>query len=97
MSATACVSAADPLLQHQILSCICVNLSVTLFAMYAPVVVLESAASITPPLYLIAAIVVPIDTSPVLRACQSTLIELSSWALPVSVDVEIISKIERLS
>lgn len=44
MSATACVSAALPDLQHQIVSCTRVSLSVTRFAMYAPVVVRESAA-----------------------------------------------------
>ena len=43
MSATACVSAADPDRQHQMVSCTCVSLSVTRFAMYAPVVVRESA------------------------------------------------------
>lgn len=39
MSATACVSAAEPDLQHQILSCTWVSLSVTRLAMNAPVVV----------------------------------------------------------
>lgn len=43
MSATACVSAAEPDLQHQIVSATLVSLSVTLLAMYAPVVVRESA------------------------------------------------------
>jgi hypothetical protein len=46
MSATACVSAAEPDLQHQIVSSTRVSLSVTLFAIYAPVVVLESAPKI---------------------------------------------------
>ena len=54
MSATACVSAAEPERQHQIVSCTCVSLSVTRFAMYAPVVVRLSAPSITPSLKLIA-------------------------------------------
>lgn len=43
MSATACVSAADPDRQHQMVSWTRVSLSVTRFAMYAPVVVRESA------------------------------------------------------
>src|SRR6266566_5761691 len=43
MSATAWVSAAEPDLQHQIVSWTLVSLSVTRLAMYAPVVVLESA------------------------------------------------------
>lgn len=43
MSATACVSAADPDRQHQMVSDTLVSLSVTRFAMYAPVVVRESA------------------------------------------------------
>jgi hypothetical protein len=43
MSATACVSAADPDRQHQIVSWTCVSLSVTRLAMYAPVVVRLSA------------------------------------------------------
>jgi hypothetical protein len=43
ISATACVSAADPERQHHIVSWTRVSLSVTRFAMYAPVVVLESA------------------------------------------------------
>src|SRR3954465_11408286 len=43
MSATACVSAADPERQHQIVSWTWVSLSVTRLAMYAPVVVLLSA------------------------------------------------------
>lgn len=43
MSATAWVSAADPERQHHIVSWTRVSLSVTRFAMYAPVVVLESA------------------------------------------------------
>lgn len=54
MSATACVSAADPDRQHHIVSWTLVSLSVTLFAMYAPVVVLLSAPRITPSLKLIA-------------------------------------------
>ena len=54
MSATACVSAAEPDRQHHIVSCTCVNLSVTRLAMYAPVVVRESAPSITPSLKVIA-------------------------------------------
>lgn len=54
MSATACVSAAEPDLQHQMVSCTLVSLSVTLFAMYAPVVVLLSAPRMTPSLKLIA-------------------------------------------
>lgn len=54
MSATACVSAAEPDLQHQIVSWTCVSLSVTRLAMYAPVVVLLSAPSITPSLKLMA-------------------------------------------
>jgi hypothetical protein len=54
MSATAWVSAAEPDRQHQMVSCTCVSLSVTRFAMYAPVVVLLSAARITPSLKLIA-------------------------------------------
>lgn len=54
MSATACVSAADPERQHQIVSCTCVSLSVTRLAMYAPVVVLLSAPKITPSLKFIA-------------------------------------------
>lgn len=54
MSATACVSAADPDLQHQMVSWTCVSLSVTRFAMYAPVVVLLSAANMTPSLKLMA-------------------------------------------
>jgi len=58
MSATACVSAAEPERQHQIVSCTCVSLSVTRFAMYAPVVVLLSAPSITPSLKLIAILLV---------------------------------------
>lgn len=48
MSATACVSAAEPDRQHHIVSCTCVNLSVTRLAIYAPVVVRESAPSMTP-------------------------------------------------
>lgn len=43
MSATACVSAAEPERQHQMVSCTLVSLSVTRLAMYAPVVVRESA------------------------------------------------------
>lgn len=43
MSATACVSAAEPDRQHQMVSWTRVSLSVTRFAMYAPVVVRESA------------------------------------------------------
>ena len=43
MSATACVSAAEPDRQHQMVSWTWVSLSVTRLAMYAPVVVLESA------------------------------------------------------
>ncbi len=43
MSATACVSAAEPDRQHQMVSWTFVNLSVTRLAMYAPVVVRESA------------------------------------------------------
>lgn len=43
MSATAWVSAALPDRQHHIVSCTRVSLSVTRFAMYAPVVVRESA------------------------------------------------------
>jgi hypothetical protein len=43
MSATACVSAADPERQHQMLSSIIVSLSVTRLAMTEPVVVRESA------------------------------------------------------
>ena len=43
MSATACVSAAEPERQHQMVSWTFVSLSVTRFAMYAPVVVRESA------------------------------------------------------
>lgn len=43
MSATACVSAAEPERQHQIVSATRVSLSVTRLAMYAPVVVRESA------------------------------------------------------
>lgn len=58
MSATACVSAALPLLQQYTLSCSIVSLSVTLFAMYDPVVVLESAPITTPPSNLTAMIVV---------------------------------------
>lgn len=54
MSATAWVSAAEPDRQHQMVSCTCVSLSVTRFAMYAPVVVLLSAARMTPSLKLIA-------------------------------------------
>lgn len=54
MSATACVSAAEPDRQHQIVSWTCVSLSVTRFAMYAPVVVLLSAANMTPSLKLMA-------------------------------------------
>ena len=50
MSATACVSAALPDLQHQIVSCTRVSLSVTRFAMYAPVVVRESAPAKGKPL-----------------------------------------------
>jgi hypothetical protein len=54
MSATACVSAAEPDLQHQIVSWTWVSLSVTRFAMYAPVVVLLSAPRMTPSLNVIA-------------------------------------------
>lgn len=54
MSATACVSAAEPDRQHQMVSDTRVSLSVTRFAMYAPVVVRESAPSMTPSLKLIA-------------------------------------------
>ena len=54
MSATACVSAAEPDRQHHIVSCTCVSLSVTRFAMYAPVVVLLSAPRMTPSLKLTA-------------------------------------------
>jgi len=54
MSATACVSAAEPDLQHHIVSWTCVSLSVTRFAMYAPVVVLLSAPRMTPSLNVIA-------------------------------------------
>lgn len=43
MSATACVSAAEPDRQHQMVSWTRVSLSVTRLAMYAPVVVRESA------------------------------------------------------
>ena len=48
MSATAWVSAAEPDRQHHIVSCTCVSLSVTRFAIYAPVVVRLSAPRITP-------------------------------------------------
>lgn len=54
MSATACVSAAEPERQHQMVSWTCVSLSVTRFAMYAPLVVRLSAPNITPSLKLIA-------------------------------------------
>lgn len=54
ISATACVSAADPDRQHQMVSWTCVSLSVTRFAMYAPVVVRLSAPRITPSLKLMA-------------------------------------------
>jgi len=54
MSATACVSAAEPERQHQIVSCTCVSLSVTRFAIYAPVVVRESAPRMTPSAKLMA-------------------------------------------
>lgn len=43
MSATACVSAAEPDRQHQMVSWTRVSLSVTRLAIYAPVVVRESA------------------------------------------------------
>lgn len=43
MSATACVSAAEPERQHQMVSWTRVSLSVTRLAMYEPVVVRESA------------------------------------------------------
>lgn len=43
ISATACVSAAEPDRQHQMVSWTRVSLSVTRLAIYAPVVVRESA------------------------------------------------------
>lgn len=46
MSATACVSAAEPDRQHQMVSWTRVSLSVTRLAMYAPVVVRESAPAV---------------------------------------------------
>lgn len=75
MSATACVSAADPDRQHHILPWICVNLSVTRLAMYVPVVVLESAPKITPSWKVTAMIDVPIETSPFFKCVMSTFIE----------------------
>ena len=56
MSAIACVSAAEPDRQQNILSWTGVNLSVTRLAMYDPVVVLESAPITTPPLNVVAMI-----------------------------------------
>jgi hypothetical protein len=82
MSATACVSAAEPDRQHQMVSCTCVSLSVTRLAMYAPVVVRLSAPRITPSLKLIAMIEVPRLTSPLFRWFISTCIP-SSPNIPV--------------
>ena len=51
------MSAAEPDRQHHIVSCTCVSLSVTRFAMYAPVVVRLSAPNMTPSLKFMAMLV----------------------------------------